>query len=126
MTPAPEDGFYRVRHGDRILLESCEYRAGWWFRCRGLLGRTSLPRGHGLWLHPCNSIHMFFMKFPIDAVFLDRDHHVVRIDHGIAPWRATPLVVKARSVLEMAAGTCAEAGLNPGHRLTLEKLEKTG
>ncbi len=78
-------------------------------RSRGLLGRTSLRPSEGLWIVPCPMIHTFFMKFSIDAVFLDSRHFVVRVLENLKPWRVSPWVFKARSVLELAAGTSTGA-----------------
>lgn len=73
-------------------------------RAKGLIGRTGLEPGKGMLITKCNCIHTFFMKFPIDATFLDRDGKVVRIVRNIRPWR---LWVwggwRAKSVLETAA-----------------------
>lgn len=56
-------------------------------RSRGLIGRPKPPPGEGLLILRCNAIHTFFMSYPIDAVFLDRDDRVVREVRGIKPWR---------------------------------------
>lgn len=56
-------------------------------RAKGLIGCRSLPPGEGLLIERCNAIHTFFMRFPIDAVFLDRRNEVVRTVRGIRPWR---------------------------------------
>lgn len=83
---------------------------------RGLLGRGSLPGGEGILLRPAASIHTFFMRFPIDAVFLDRDLVVVGIERNLKPWRAAGRK-GARSVLELAAGECERCGLREGEAL---------
>lgn len=74
-------------------------------RARGLIGRRSLAPGEGMLILKCNAIHTCFMRFPIDAVFLDRDDHVVKTVRDIRPWR---LFVwggwRAKKVLETAAG----------------------
>ncbi|MBI5200489.1 MAG: DUF192 domain-containing protein [Elusimicrobia bacterium] len=74
-------------------------------RAVGLLGRGSMEQGAGLWLDPCVSVHMFFMRFPIDVVFLDREGKVVRVFEDLKPWRMTPYVNGARSALELAGGS---------------------
>ena len=56
-------------------------------RIRGLIGTKSLPEGEGMLILRCNSIHTFFMSFPIDAAFLDRDGNVVKTVRNIRPWR---------------------------------------
>jgi uncharacterized membrane protein (UPF0127 family) len=83
-------------------------------RMRGLLGRTELPRGEGILLRPCGSIHTFFMRFPIDAVFVDRDGKVVGVERELRPWR-TARHRGAKAVLELAAG--AAAGIDAGASL---------
>jgi uncharacterized membrane protein (UPF0127 family) len=86
---------------------------------RGLLGRRELPSGEGILLKPCNSVHMAFMRFPIDAVFLDRDMRVVKIAADLRPWRMAAART-ARSVLEIAAGEAARRALTVGDRLTVD------
>ena len=90
-----------------------------WSRFVGLMGRRELPAGHGLCIRPCSSIHMFFMRFPLDAVFVDADGRVLRIYAGIRPWRATWFVRGAKACLELPAGTCAERGVAVGALLEL-------
>lgn len=74
-------------------------------RMRGLLGRASLPAGHGLLIRPCKGIHTFFMRFSIDVVFLDKDNRIVALYHSLPPNRMTPVYRKAISVLELPAST---------------------
>ena len=63
----------------------------------------------GLWIVPCAMIHTLFMRFPIDAVFLDRELKALRVVSGIKPWRLSPWVPGAHSVLELAGGCAAPA-----------------
>jgi uncharacterized protein len=92
---------------------------GIWSRFMGLMGRRELPAGHGLCLKPCSQIHMFFMRFPIDAVFIDGDGRVVRCYPKLKPWRVTRIVSKAKACLELPAGTIAAAELRTGDVLRL-------
>ncbi len=85
-------------------------------RMRGLLGRRELPSGEGILLKPASSVHMAFMRFPIDAVFLDGDLRVVKVAADLRPWRAAA-ARGAKSVLEIPAGEAARRGLNVGDRL---------
>ena len=73
-------------------------------RAKGLLGRDGLEAGEGVWIVPCAMVHMFFMRFPIDVVFLDRGLKVRRVVEGLRTWRLSPWVPSAHSVLELAAG----------------------
>lgn len=79
-------------------------------RLVGLIGRRHLATDQALWIPACRSIHMFFMRFAIDAVFLDGEGRVLTVRAGIRPWR-TATVWRARSVLELAAGAAATLGI---------------
>jgi len=89
-------------------------------RLRGLLGRDALDRGEALAIRPCASIHTFFMKFEIDAVFLDRRGRVVRALAALRPWRATRFHLRAEQVVELPAGTVARTGTREGDELAFE------
>lgn len=91
-----------------------------WTRFRGLLGTRSLDEGHGLWIKPCTQVHMFFMKYAIDLVFLDDNHRVVRLIESLAPGEISPKVKEAESVLELPVGTIARAGLAEGTALAID------
>lgn len=84
---------------EKVLLADT-FRA----RSNGLLGRTGLGSEEGLWIVPCGMIHTFFMKFPIDVVFLDRELRVRRVVENLKPWRLSPWVFSAHSVLELRGG----------------------
>src|SRR3954468_5343368 len=87
-------------------------------RMRGLLGRDGLEQGEGLLLRPASSIHTFFMRFPIDAVFLDRSLGVAGAHGAVEPWR--PASQRgAKAVLELPAGESSRRGLSVGDQLTL-------
>lgn len=70
----------------------------------GLLGRAGLGPGEGLWLVPGKSIHTFFMRFAIDVLFLDEALAVVKVIENMGPWRLSPWVGEAHSVLELEGG----------------------
>jgi uncharacterized membrane protein (UPF0127 family) len=102
-----------------VVCERCTLAAGPITRMRGLLGRRGLAQGEGLLLQPAGSIHTFFMRFPIDAVFLDGDRRVLKVASAVRPWRAAA-AKRSREVLELAAGEAARVGLVPGDVLRLE------
>ncbi len=91
-------------------------------RMIGLLGRNDLPPSDGLLIKPSNAIHMMFMNFAIDAVFLDREWLVLKVVHDLRPWRMAACA-GASMVLELRAGTAALKNLEPGHRLALTKSD---
>jgi uncharacterized membrane protein (UPF0127 family) len=102
-----------------VVCDRCTVARDTYTRMRGLLGRRGLSSGEGLLLQPAGSIHTFFMRFPIDAVFLDRDRRVVRVAANVKPWR-TAAARRSKAVLELAAGEAARVGLQPGNLLRLE------
>lgn len=81
--------------------------------------RNKLAATQGLLLAPCSSIHMFFMRFAIDVVFLDRRLRVVGIEQGLKPWRLSTVYPEAYYALELAAGRAQEAGVRVGDVLEL-------
>ena len=85
-------------------------------RRKGLLGRDGLPGGEGIWIVPCESVHTFWMKFPIDLVYLDRAKKVKKVKSGVPPWRLSACL-SAHSVLEFASGTVKRTETRPGDRL---------
>jgi uncharacterized membrane protein (UPF0127 family) len=104
--------------GGAVVCDSCLIAESAWLRTKGLLGRSDLPAGEGIWLKPASSIHMAFMRFPIDAVFLAKDLTVLKVVRNLAPWRMASRF-RAHSVLELPAGTCERADVREGDRLTI-------
>jgi uncharacterized membrane protein (UPF0127 family) len=88
----------------------------------GLLKHERLDSGTGLWIVPCESVHTFFMKFPIDLVYLDRKRKVRKVRNAVPPWRLSACLL-AHSVLELPAGTASESGTQVGDELAIDKLE---
>lgn len=82
----------------------------------GLLQRSGLAKGEGLWILPCEAIHTFFMRFAIDVLFLDKRKRVVKTVHRLGPWRLA-MSWRGKTVLELPAGTIAETGTQPGDLL---------
>jgi uncharacterized membrane protein (UPF0127 family) len=105
-----------VREDGTVVCDRCTVAATPLSRMKGLLGRSELLPDEGLLLRPASSIHTFFMRFPIDAVFLDRDLVVRKIVLGLKPWRLG-FARGARSVLELAAGESERRDITLGQRL---------
>ena len=105
----------------RVVCARCRLATKPWSRMRGLLGRASLDRDEGMLFRPAGSIHMFFMRFAIDAVFLDRDLVVVDVVPNLKPWRMASRR-GAKVVVELAEG--AAAGLRPGDQLQLATIDE--
>jgi uncharacterized membrane protein (UPF0127 family) len=105
-----------TRENGDVVCDKCVVADSPVSRMRGLLGRSELKPGEGLLLRPASAIHTWFMRFTIDAVFLDRELCVVGISDGVKPWR-TAARRGAKAVLELPAGESARRGLAPGQRL---------
>jgi len=91
-------------------------------RRRGLLGRDGLERGEGLWIAPCESVHTFFMRFPIDLVYLDRERRIKKARSAVGPWRLSACL-SAHSILELPAGTIRETQTERGDTLEIAAAE---
>jgi uncharacterized protein len=89
---------------------------------KGLLGRSSLAADEGMLFPRTGSIHMFFMRFPIDAIFLDRELRILKVVPDLKPWRMAARR-GAKQVLEIAAGEAERRGLEPGTQLVLRQEE---
>lgn len=88
-------------------------------RRTGLLRHDQLEPGDGLWISPCEAVHTFGMKFPIDVVFLNRKRKVLKIKENVAPGRIA-VCLRAHSVLELPAGTVAATHTAPGDILEFQ------
>ena len=88
-----------------------------WSRLRGFLGRRRPAPGEGLLLTPCDGVHMFGMRFPLDVVFLAEDGTVLHLVEALQPWERTSRVRDARAVLELPVGTLGRTGTMVGDRL---------
>ena len=117
MTRAPR--FVKVENvtrgttlGERIRVASSAID-----RSVGLLRTAEVRPGEGLWIERSPSIHMFFMRYPIDAIFVGKDGRVTRIAHNLKPWRVVWWARGAHDCLELRAGAAAESGTQAGDEL---------
>ena len=92
-----------------------------WQRFRGLMMRKALAPGEGMFFPRCSGVHMFFMRFPIDLVYVNADKEVVKIVEAIKPWRMS-WCPGARSVLELEAGRAGHVGVQLGDKLLFEHV----
>jgi uncharacterized membrane protein (UPF0127 family) len=118
----------RARNQTRatVLCEQLEEAGGMAGKSRGLLGRDRLEAAAGMLfeagrLEPCMCMHMLFMRFPIDIVFLDRHSKVIRINHNLRPWRISSIVWGARKALELSAGAAARSRTSVGDQIVFER-----
>lgn len=105
---------------NNVIAHSVELADTPWTRMKGLLGRTGLASDQALLITHCNSIHMFFMKFPIDVVFIDRKGLVVGLVRNIPPFHVSPIFWKSASAIELPSGTLQETRTEPGDQIVFQ------
>jgi uncharacterized membrane protein (UPF0127 family) len=112
---------------DTVICDTLVMGESFWQRFVGLMGRASMPVREGLYL-PANSIHMMFMRFPIDALFVSKEdgeglRSVVRLRPELPAWRGVVMPVRgAEGVIEMPAGTLERLGVMEGDRVVFEPV----
>ena len=89
-------------------------------RAKGLLGTTDFRPGQAMIIKSCNSIHTFFMRFPIDVLFMDKDCKVLKAIPSLRPFRLSPIYFKADFVIELPVGTIESSQTATGDFLSLE------
>ena len=124
--PARPKGYAFNRTRTTYLATNLLIASTHWSRFRGLMAIDSsrFSRGHGLWINPSHGIHTFAMRFPIDAVYLDRDRIVIHIEEGLKPWRLAAVRIQAASVLELPAGTVRESKTVVGDQVDISFEER--
>ncbi len=88
-------------------------------RGKGLMFAPELEWGEGLIIDPCSSIHTFFMRFPLDVLYMNRDNAVIRADQRMKPWRIGPVFTGSKWVIELPPGTIEATGTEAGDRIEL-------
>src|SRR6185437_14260980 len=100
-----------------VLADAAEVADTSATRRHGLLGRDNLPNGQALWIVPCESVHTWGMRFPIDVLYLDRKKRVRKLRKAMVPWRVS-MCLLAHSVMELPAGVIDKSGTQPGDQLS--------
>lgn len=109
-----------IKKDDIAVIPDVEVADNFFTRFRGLMFRKSISDGYGLLIKPCNQIHMFNMKFPLDIIYLSADNEVVHIDENIQPGKIGKTIKAAVCVVEVNAFTCKNVGIAVGDKLTVE------
>jgi uncharacterized membrane protein (UPF0127 family) len=132
----------KIPSGDRAMLQAINHTRGTMLcarledagglvgQRRGLLGRNSIDSDQGLLFvrnhfEPFMWMHMFFMRFAIDIVFLNHDNEVIHISHRLKPWRTSPILFRARKALELAAGAAERNGTRVGDQIAITTADTT-
>jgi hypothetical protein len=126
MPPRGPKGYAFNRTRTTYLATNLLIASTHWSRFRGLMATDSsrFTRGQGLWINPSHGIHTFAMRFPIDAVYLDRDRIVIHIEEGLKPWRLAAVRIQAASVLELPKGAIRESQTKLGDQVDISFEER--
>jgi uncharacterized protein len=121
---AQQDVRFKISNLTRqtVLARSVEVAEHGKNRCKGLLGRDGLSPGEGLWILPCEAVHTFGMRFPIDLVYIDRKKRVKKIRSNVRPWRLSACL-SAHSIVELASGAIRESRTEAGDRLEFSSAD---
>lgn len=112
-----------VRNATRstVIAHQAHVADTFFSRMAGLLGRRSLPKKEALIITRCQSIHMFFMRFAIDAIFVDRNNQVVGLVQGIKPFRLSPIFFRASFVVELPEGSIVQSNTSLGDKIEIKE-----
>lgn len=109
-----------LEKNQQVLCSKVSVADNVWSRTKGLLGTQSLPEGECLWIKKCNSIHTWFMNYPIDVIFVDDKLKVIKTYKNLRPWKITIPSLKAKSVFEMQSGWLENHWPQPGDQLYVD------
>jgi uncharacterized membrane protein (UPF0127 family) len=108
----------------KVLASRVELADNFWKRFRGLMLRGRFPNGSAMFFTPAKpgryGIHMFFVRFPIDLIYLDSKSVVVELRQGLKPWRIYRPKIIANSLIELPEGTILRSNVEIGHKVTLQ------
>jgi uncharacterized membrane protein (UPF0127 family) len=104
---------------EKVIMMEIINADNFFTRLKGLLGKKGLPQGQCMFISPCKSVHTFFMKFPIDVVFIDKGFKVVKVIKNMVPGRTSPYVKEAWAVIEMSVDAELECKLAVADELQL-------
>ena len=123
----PRDSRLRVSNLTRntVLATCMEVAESSAKRNKGLLGRECLAPGEGLWIRPCEAVHTFCMRFPIDLVYLDRKNRIRKLVSALPPWRLSACLF-AHSILELPSGAIRETRTQRGDTLDFSPASSHG
>jgi len=108
------------RRTGQVLATDVKVADNLFTRMKGLLGKKELPTGNALLIKPCFSVHTFFMKFPIDVIFLNKDNQIIASVNNLSPNRMTRLYLQSLSVLELPPGTINASNTVIGDKIEIE------
>ena len=104
----------------RIIAPQLQVAENFVDRLLGMMGKKAFPEGYALWIKKCNSVQTTFMHMPIDVIFLDRSQKVQKLIWNMKPWRFSPFVWSADSVVEIPPGRIEKDSIKLGDILNVE------
>ena len=107
---------FEIKTSSGLKNLEIEIANGFLKRLLGLMGRKKLPQGQGLLLSPCNSVHMLFMKFSIDVVYVDENFVIKKIVHNLPAWTGISICFGAKAAFEFSAGEADRLNLEVGNK----------
>jgi len=102
-----------------VLAENAIIADTFLTRAKGLLGRKDFKQGEALVIRPCNSIHTFFMRFPIDVLFVDKENKIIRATPSLRPYRLSRVCFNSVFAVELPAGTLELTSTQEGDTLLI-------
>lgn len=116
---------YAINNTRQVFLATeVRFADRFFTRLRGLLATTrkEFSDGRGLWIHPSKGVHMFGMRYAIDAVYLDHEQKVIHIEAGLRPWHVGAIRKEAEGVLELPAGSVERTGTQVGDHVAIGEM----
>lgn len=114
---------FHLKMGGKVLVPKLSMATASFARFLGLMGRKSIAADEGLFFPRCNSIHTFFMRFPIDVIFVKESGEVVEILESLKEWRMLLPRRGVKHTIELRANRSRELGIAPGAQLTWEEVK---
>ncbi len=111
-----------ISKGGIVIARSVLWAGASAERTRGLLGRESIGEEEGIYIIPCQWVHTFGMKFPIDVAFLSKERRILAINHDLRPNRLSKLIFRAEGVLELKEGQLAKTATDKGDILQFREI----
>ncbi len=109
-----------LKNQNNIISKKLIKAKSLWEKTKGLIGKTELDEQSALWIDKCNSIHTYFMKIPIDVIFVDKNLKIYSLKHNLKPWKIIWPQWGAQSVFELPAGKIKKLDIHRGDQLYVE------
>lgn len=113
-----------LRINDVVIGDNIDIADNFFTRLRGLMFRKTLPQNSGLMIYPCNSIHMFFMNFPLDILFVDKNDNIVDYLENFDINKISKIYSNARYVVELPVGTIKLKNIQKNQKIFIQPLDK--